>query len=363
MILNKIAMGVVASIILSTPFALEISAGNYNTFAIKDNLLFMTDNKLETANGESNWRIIAFDVDQADIDDKHAVLLSTFKDAYVVGENIYGELGIDIPFINSFRQIDYVPNIKSVKSENHQSFLIDSNNNLWAAGWNHHGFLNKDKSENIKKFEIIKENVRHVESSVAFIAIITIGDELWVKGHTNFGFQNEWTKIAENVKEISGGITHLLYVDSDNTAWGIGSNMNYQLGLNVKDKENILLDNKTDRPILLMKDVKKVAAGNYHSIILKNDGVVYTVGNNGNGQLGLGDTQLKKKWSKTATEIDNVFAGGQHSILLRNDGWYGFAGNNSQGQLGFKQETDNSKYYGENIITNNVDWVWTELNL
>ncbi|MFN4216347.1 MAG: hypothetical protein ACK4HQ_02960 [Brevinematales bacterium] len=42
--------------------------------------------------------------------------------------------------------------------------------------------------------------------------------------------------------------------------------------------------------IQVFSDAKAIAAGGFHTLVLKNDGTVWATGNNGSGQLGTGDT-------------------------------------------------------------------------
>ena len=43
-----------------------------------------------------------------------------------------------------------------------------------------------------------------------------------------------------------------------------------------------------------------------HSIILKNDSTLWGSGNNGAGQLGLGDTNTRTTFTQITTNTDNI---------------------------------------------------------
>ena len=44
----------------------------------------------------------------------------------------------------------------------------------------------------------------------------------------------------------------------------------------------------------------------YHSLILKNDGTLWSAGYNNGGQLGLGNTTNRKTFTQIATNTDNI---------------------------------------------------------
>lgn len=82
-------------------------------------------------------------------------------------------------------------------------------------------------------------------------------------------------------------------------------------------------------------EVITVAAGNGHSMILKADGSVWTIGNNDSGQLGLGDTNGRNKWTKTSLlDIIDISAGNSSSYAIDRNGDLWVTGTNTTYQLG-----------------------------
>eukprot|EP00667_Euglena_gracilis_P000778 EG_transcript_779 len=85
--------------------------------------------------------------------------------------------------------------------------------------------------------------------------------------------------------------------------------------------------------------VQAIAASRWHSLILAGD-VVYVVGNNGNGQLGTGDTNntyvpipMLTPWGAASVTAIAASKSGAHTLVVAG-GWMYGSGWNGQGQLG-----------------------------
>jgi hypothetical protein len=89
-------------------------------------------------------------------------------------------------------------------------------------------------------------------------------------------------------------------------------------------------------------DIKALAAGINHSLVLKNDGTVWAWGDNTYGQLGNGTTggssstpvQVKDGNGGYLQDVTAIAAGGFHNLALKDDGTVVVWGLNSLGQLG-----------------------------
>jgi hypothetical protein len=77
-------------------------------------------------------------------------------------------------------------------------------------------------------------------------------------------------------------------------------------GYNITGDESIdsLLDLLTLSGISI-SDIKQIACGNEYTIILRNDGSVWSCGENEYGQLGLGDTTDRKIFTQVTTNVNN----------------------------------------------------------
>ncbi len=77
-----------------------------------------------------------------------------------------------------------------------------------------------------------------------------------------------------------------------------------------------------------------VSAGNSHSLFLKTDGTLRTMGNNFDGQLGDGSNTNGSDPVQVASGVARVAAGGRSSFFIKTDGSLWATGYNDQGQLG-----------------------------
>jgi alpha-tubulin suppressor-like RCC1 family protein len=85
---------------------------------------------------------------------------------------------------------------------------------------------------------------------------------------------------------IAAGYTHSLVALSDGTVWGFGLNLTGQLGNGTTNDINTPVS--TPVQAVGLTGVQNVAAGNSHSLALRDDGSIWAWGNGAQGQLGPG---------------------------------------------------------------------------
>lgn len=339
----------------------EISAGKYKTFfTLENGHLYTTNNNKSNATNLNNLELISSNVISASVGTNHALKISGNGSLSSVGSNTFGALGIN-NFVdaNSWAVVSDVKNVKKVVSDNGVSFIIDDDNNLLASGRNFHKLISSD-GESINKFTKIASNAIDADGSPMYISYIDKNKDLYIKGHPQYGFKSfsEFTKIASNVDSISGGHYHLLYT-VEGTLFGIGANHQGQLGVEIKNNDNKnFLSNFTDMPIQIADNIKSFSAGSYHSMYINKDHELFVVGNNGNGQLGIGTQKLSKKWKKTLTDVKSIYSGSYTNFAIKNDDTLWLSGNNAQGQLTFKSNKENTYFYGKEMKTNVQTWSW-----
>jgi alpha-tubulin suppressor-like RCC1 family protein len=132
----------------------------------------------------------------------------------------------------------------------------------------------------------------------------------------------------------SGGALHGLMI-SDGTAWAWGYNGFGQVGNGNTNSAPAPVPMTHDNGFVIT-GAMGIAAGTLHSLVLRNDGLVFAVGANIDGQLGdaTNTDRLRAVNVPGLTNIIAVAAGSQFSLALRADGTVWAWGANSSGQLG-----------------------------
>ena len=124
--------------------------------------------------------------------------------------------------------------------------------------------------------------------------------------------------------------------------WSCGRNNYGQLGLGDTIDRNYptFIENNN------MNNIKQLAGGSSHSFALDEDGNLWAWGRNGFGQLGLGFASTREL-TPIKVNISNIKqiiqTFGNFSVVLKNDGTVWTWGSNHYGQLGDGTKVD--KYY------------------
>ena len=89
-------------------------------------------------------------------------------------------------------------------------------------------------------------------------------------------------------------------------------------------------------PICKRGLLRNISAGTFYSLVLTENGQVYAFGDNGYGQLGLGDTnnRLVPTSIPMLNNIMQISAGMDYSLVLAENGQEKALGRNKGGQLG-----------------------------
>ena len=146
-----------------------------------------------------------------------------------------------------------------------------------------------------------------------------------------------------NIVAVSAGGRHSLFLAADSTVWAVGNNYNGQLGDPATNNQSVRRVVKVKGPdgTSPLRGVIAIAAGSWHSLFLTKDGRVWATGRNDEGQLGDGTTQNRRivvpVVKADGSPFDSVIAiaaGHQNSLFLRQDGSVWAVGDNAAGQLG-----------------------------
>ena len=141
-----------------------------------------------------------------------------------------------------------------------------------------------------------------------------------------------------NVVSASAGYAHSMALKSDGTVWAWGANNAGQVGDGTTTNRLTPVRITPAAPVFPLT-FQAVAAGNDHSLALRNDGTLWAWGANASGQLGTGNTTpslvpVQVQNLPLGLSVTAIAAGDGFSVVLLSDGTVRTWGRNDQGQLG-----------------------------
>ncbi|KAJ5067321.1 hypothetical protein M0811_12991 [Anaeramoeba ignava] len=207
--------------------------------------------------------------------------------------------------------------IKQISSSSYSTIFLFENGKAIE-------YLNeKQKPQKIQ----IEENIQKVTVGFGNEAILTIEGNVFAKGKDIISKNpKEFINISlliedtndRKIEDIVCGRSSIYLLTSNRNAYGIGSNDHGQLGFDYETLE------KTEKPILMMKNVSKIFSGNSskYVFLLNSNQELFGCGDNKYGQLGLGESiteqkikQLTKIEDIPKGEIIDIQCGCYHSII------------------------------------------------
>lgn len=290
------------------------------------------------------------------------------------GQNREGEVGNGIT-----TKVDYPVQVKDVSGNALSGFTaasggyyytlaLKADGTAWAWGYASMGILGNNNTgsaaRNFPSPVAVLDNTGAQLSSIAQIdagedqsVALTRSGTVWAwgaPGQVGDGQVNVVAYVAKplndsagsrisGVTQVSSGKDHSLLLKSDGTVWGWGLNARGQLGGGSSASTQFVwarLLTRSDGSTF--GNVKAVQAGRYFSVLLRDDGTVWTVGQNNMGQLGNGSTVASSSTPVQVTLADGTPLGGVTQIsvhdstviVLRDDSTVWGWGNNAVGQLG-----------------------------
>ena len=226
--------------------------------------------------------------------ENHVLLLGKTGTVYSFGENSKGELGsgntttYKLPIKLNLEKITKIIANKNI------SYAINKEGKVyaWGEGYSKTPTL-QNKNKNIiditknyyladdGKIRRLIDDTEVVNAENAKIVQISEGTDsllLLTESGNVYNYKQEMTKILENVVEISCGDKYAVAVKEDGSVYTWGDNTNQKLGINNNIEEGGI--EKSESPILKedMQDITRVSAGYVHTTVYKKDGQVYTWG-------------------------------------------------------------------------------------
>jgi alpha-tubulin suppressor-like RCC1 family protein len=306
-----------------------------------------------------------------------AILVKTGR-VYLFGLNVYGQLGSSVNITtnnpNPTPLLLDIQNVALVECGGHHTVIVLHDGTTLAFGNNQRGQLGN--GDNTGSFiNHIPQLVQGVSNPIsvscgneftAFLLndgrVATCGINL--RGQLGRLDNNSTSNInpipnniplITNVKSIACGFEHLILLLNNGTLYSCGTNLYGNLG--ILTNSGRITANPTPQLIPDIANVSDITCGIYHTVVLTEDQKVYTFGLNQSGQLasptnyGNSSANSVPYLVPNTDNIISIGAGGAHTILLQRNGQIKLFGSGQQGQLGNSQ-SDVQLFFEEVVIDN-----------
>ena len=277
----------------------------------------------------------------------HSMYVKSSGTLWALGSNSSGQFGNGTVTSSSI-PVKVAENVISAATGSGYTLFIKNDHTLWAAGNNGSGQLGDGTKISRSNPVLIANDVATASADGVHSLYVKTDGSLWAMGNNSYGqlgdntTQSRFTPVhvADSVVLATAGGNHSLFVKNDGSLWGMGLNGNAQLG---PPKTY-----QVTTPVKISDGVAAAYAGDSHSLFIKSNGSLWSMGNNRDGQLGYGevvDSWTSLSYSgdfslKTfpphliATGVTAAAAGYSHSLWLKPDGSLWSVGSNYYGQLG-----------------------------
>ncbi len=275
---------------------------------------------------------------------RHTSVLKKDGTVWSWGNNRYGQLGDGtVDDSNTSVQVNGMNDVVTVLSREYHTVVLKEDGTVWAWGAGGAGRLGNGTNKNSYTPVQVKglSNVIFIASGDSHTIAVKEDGTVWGWGRNlsgefgaeiDPGFYNIPLQINEinNVIDISIGSNHTVVLKEDGTVWSWGNNISGQLGDGTNNNSNILVEAKK------LNNVKSISAGGSYTIALKEDGTVWAWGDNGYIGLGFGtdkDSNIPVQVEGISDVVD-ISSGADYIVALKKDGTVWAWGWNNFNQLG-----------------------------
>ena len=230
-------------------------------------------------------------------------------------------------------KLQSIKKVKKIFCGGSATYAIKRDGTVWAWGHNEKGAFGDGKDVTVKRPFRIEglENIKQISAFMTPVLYLNENGTVKVSGNT----YPEITQIdgLTNVVKVSTGAGHFMILKSDGTVWTWGSNFFGQLGDGTNTERHIssmvkVLDNAID-----------IEAGLSNSFAIKEDKTVWAWGHNRHGELGNDEYGYEVSHNKPfmiegLSDAKSISAQGSYTLVLKEDGTVWSFGDNYFGSLG-----------------------------
>ena len=280
----------------------------------------------------------------------HTITLSDEGTVHSFGRNDKGALGLGHN-IDAFlpTPIPNLPKINMISCGAYFTVCVDEEGFIWSFGENEHGQLGTGNTTNFCEPQKILNipPVLSVACGYDHTLIITNDSNLWSCGANKFGqlclgtkrdHLNPQKTSFSNISKVSACQAHSLFQNNKGEIFACGNNQKGQCGLGHFNHPQITPSLIPNVP----SNIIHFVSGYYQCLFLDSEGNVFSVGDDGYGQLGLGHFNTN---SNILIKIPNIppikiiSCAGASCYLIDFEGNLWTFGYNISGQLGHNNQT------------------------
>lgn len=274
--------------------------------------------------------------------DSHTLAITADGTAYGWGGNENGELGMDVNYDkNGITELK--KNIVDVAAGNGFSLLVTADGTLYASGNNDEGQLGNGSYRMQESFvATLAGGVADAEAGNLHTVILKTDGTVWTAGSNEDGQLGDSTDRTTSKSFVSTGLNNITKVFAGGNSSGAvnKSGSLYTWGCNNSAQLHNGNTESTSTPASITTGVVSIAFGESHSLMLKTNGSVSTVGEGTYGELFASTAAAAvTRPAKVKANVVKYSAGADHAALVTTDGTLYTWGNNDCGQLG-KGDTD-----------------------